>query len=74
MHDESPKLHASLSEPPIPSKKPLAFYCEHRHKCKWQGFKLHQGLGWGEIPSEHDKWTWTHTHVCGGRLIQIYDE
>lgn len=45
--------------------------CEHRFKCKWQGFMLHQGLGWGTIPNETDEWRKWHDRECGGRLIQL---
>lgn len=45
--------------------------CEHKSKCKWQGFALHQGLAWGEVPkgTEWRKW---HDQQCGGGLIQGY--
>lgn len=49
-----------------------AFYCEKLHQCKWQGFRLHQGLGWGEIPGERDPWRVWHTKECGGRLVELF--
>lgn len=49
-----------------------AFFCEKHHQCKWQGFRLHQGLGWGEIPGEHDPWRIWHTRECGGRLVELF--
>jgi hypothetical protein len=53
--------------------KPIAFYCEKLHQCKWQGFKLHQGLGWGAVPGENDPWRVWHDKECGGKLIELYD-
>ena len=50
----------------------IAHYCEHKHKCKWQGFHFHQGLAWGEIPKA-GSWLEWHERECGGRLIPIYE-
>jgi hypothetical protein len=55
-------------------KKPMAFYCEHKHKCKWQGFALNSGLGWGVPPDTTDAWREWHDKQCGGKLIQLYEE
>jgi len=52
---------------------PGVWCCEHRAKCKWQGFALHQGLSWGAIP-EHGQWREWHNRECGGRLIQLIDK
>lgn len=48
-----------------------AFYCQKRHQCRWQGLILHQGLGWGLIPGEHDPWRVWHDKECGGRLVEL---
>ena len=45
--------------------------CERRYQCKWQGFALHAGLAWGEIPSENNAWRQWHDRECGGQLIQL---
>ena len=53
------------------TKNVHAFFCEKMDKCQWQGFALHQGLGWGEVPSPHDTWREYHDRECGGKLIQM---
>ena len=50
---------------------PGVWCCEHRSQCKWQGFALHQGLGWGELPDETNDWRKYHAFHCGGKLIQL---
>ena len=45
--------------------------CERKSQCKWQGFALHQGLGWGTIPPVTDEWRKWHDRECGGRLLQL---
>lgn len=50
--------------------------CEHKAKCKWQGFALHQGLAWGEVPKlfpGYRDWRSVHDQECGGRLIQLVE-
>ncbi len=49
-----------------------AFFCEKLHQCKWQGFRLHQGLGWGAIPGERDPWRVWHEKECGGKLVELF--
>lgn len=51
--------------------KEKIWYCSEKAKCKWQCFALHQGLGWGEIPSKDNKWRQWHDKTCKGELIQI---
>ena len=57
---------------PYPKDEIIAHYCEHRHTCNWQGYHFHQGLSWGNIPSENDEWMIWHRKECGGRIIPIY--
>jgi len=45
--------------------------CENKSACKWQGYALHQGLGWGTIPPETNEWRMWHNRECGGKLIQL---
>lgn len=52
---------------------PVAFYCEHRHQCKWQCLALHQGLGWGRIENTLSAWREWHRRECGGRLIHLFN-
>jgi len=49
-----------------------AFCCERKHECKWQGFVLHQGIGWGnkDHPSR-SVWRNAHDKYCGGKLISL---
>lgn len=47
------------------------FCCQHKDRCGWQGFVLHQGLGWGTIPHELNPWRQAHDQMCGGSLIQL---
>jgi hypothetical protein len=46
------------------------FFCEHGGNCKWQGFALHKGLGWGKIPKGTDWHQW-HVRECGGTLAEV---
>jgi hypothetical protein len=48
----------------------FVFYCEHGGNCKWQGFALHKGLGWGKIPKGTDWHQW-HVRECGGTLAEV---
>ena len=57
--------------PPTPNRAEVAFYCEHKHKCKWQGFALHQGLGWGNPPPASHPWRKWHDQECGGQLKSL---
>jgi len=51
---------------------PGVWCCERRHNCKWQGFMLHQGLAWGEIPfPTSTSWRKYHDIECRGKLIQL---
>lgn len=48
--------------------------CEHKTRCKWQGFALHQGLAWGKVPEKFEgyrDWRSVHDEECGGELIQL---
>jgi len=49
---------------------PGVWCCEKRHKCKWQGYVLRQGLAWGEIPA-NTEWRKWHDKKCRGQLIQL---
>jgi hypothetical protein len=51
---------------------PIAFYCDRESNCRWQGFKLHLGLGWGPIPLLTDPWRKAHDRECGGKLIPLW--
>ena len=53
---------------------PVAYYCERKHKCKWQAFTMHHGLTWGQPPDRTDEWMKWHTRECGGRLIILFDK
>jgi len=50
---------------------PGVWCCEYRHKCKWQGFALHQGLAWGSKEYALRAWRTWHDRECGGKLIQL---
>jgi hypothetical protein len=54
-------------------KSPVAeaFFCEHKHKCKWQGYPMSAGLAWGPIPEKGDRWRDAHDERCGGRLVTM---
>jgi hypothetical protein len=47
--------------------------CEHKSRCKWQGFALNHGIGWGVVPKNTGAYSWREAHdrECGGRLIQL---
>ncbi len=45
--------------------------CEHKSKCKWQGFALHKGLAWGSPELSLPEWREWHEKQCGGNLIQL---
>lgn len=49
------------------------FVCERKHKCKWQGFRMRDGLGFGVIPHQSDAWRNRHDSECRGRLIQLIE-
>lgn len=44
--------------------------CERKERCRWQGFALNQGLGWGTV-RKSGAWREWHDRECGGRLIQL---
>ena len=50
---------------------PGVWCCEKRVACRWQGYALHQGLGWGTVRPSHDPWRIAHDRECGGKLIQL---
>jgi hypothetical protein len=50
---------------------PGVWCCERRSECRWQGFALHQGLGWGKVRGGWDPWAQAHERECGGKLIQL---
>ena len=49
------------------------FCCSRKYQCTWQGFALHQGLGWGVIPHESNPWRQWHDRKCSGKLIQLVE-
>lgn len=58
---------------PLVMRRHGVWCCDQQHKCKWQGFALHQGLSWGTIPDESNVWRQWHDRECGGKLIQIVE-
>jgi hypothetical protein len=56
----------------IDPNKSGVWCCEKQHKCKWQGFALHQGLAWGTFPTAGE-WRKWHDLECGGKLIQLVE-
>lgn len=56
------------------SREVVAFFCERKHFCRWQGYRLHQGLGWGTIPIQVNPWREAHDRECGGKLVPLFAE
>jgi len=50
---------------------PGVWCCTEQHRCKWQGFALHQGLAWGQHLSVNPAWQAFHDGECEGKLIQL---
>lgn len=47
------------------------WFCEERHRCRWQCFALSSGLSWGTPPHRTDPWRINHDRHCGGKLLTI---
>jgi len=84
----APGTHSSLSETSESAQETCAgayaadlqelehsgvWCCERKSACKWQGFVLNHGLGWGLVPQDAgaNSWRSAHSRECGVRLIQL---
>lgn len=51
------------------SAEPVAYYCEHKHRCKWQGGGY---PAWGNPKNAVRQWLDRHQRVCGGEFILLH--
>lgn len=66
-------MKAAEPTPSTPFTHEGVWCCERQCKCKWQGYALTHGLGWGTVPTilSSPAWVAMHHEHCGGELIQI---
>jgi hypothetical protein len=68
-------MNSSGSTPSTPFTHEGVWCCSRQCKCRWQGYVLTHGLGWGTVPTilTRPLWYSAHYNNCDGKLIQLVE-